>query len=101
VNNAFLIATRSELARTYNDTSVLESHHLATLYHTIGRPELDIFRQLDASKWREVRKQIINAVIHTDMTFHFPLVSKVPPPPPPPEGPPAASTASQLAYPLW
>ncbi len=25
----------------------------------------------------QLRKQIINAVIHTDMTFHFPLVSKV------------------------
>ena len=77
VNNAFLIATRHELAQTYNDSSVLESHHLATLYRMMSQPELDIFQKMDASKWREVRKHIINAVIHTDMTYHFPLVSKV------------------------
>ena len=76
VNNAFLIASRSELAQTYNDTSVLESHHLAELYRMVGQPQLDIFRRLDPGKWREVRKHIINAVLHTDMTFHFPLVSK-------------------------
>lgn len=77
VNNAFLIATRSELAQTYNDSSVLESHHLAMLYRMLSEPGLDLFHRLDPAKWREVRKHIINAVIHTDMTFHFPLVSKV------------------------
>ena len=77
VNNAFLIATKHDLAQTYNDTSVLESHHLATLYRMMSQPELDIFHKIDASRWREVRKHVINAVIHTDMTYHFPLVSKV------------------------
>ena len=77
LNNAFMIASKSDLARLYNDTSVLESHHIATLYQTLARPDVDILHRLEPSKWREVRKQIINAVIHTDMTFHFPLVSKV------------------------
>lgn len=32
VNNQFLVSTRHPLATTYNDVSVLENHHVATLY---------------------------------------------------------------------
>ena len=34
------------------------------------------------AKWKEMRKLIINAIIHTDMVHHFPMVSKVPCHPP-------------------
>ena len=29
------------------------------------------------AKWKDMRKMIINAIIHTDMVHHFPMVSKV------------------------
>lgn len=77
MNNAFLIATRHELAVTYNDSSVLENHHIATMFRTLSQPGLEVLGKLDGSMWRQVRKMVINAVVHTDMTFHFPLVSKV------------------------
>lgn len=78
MNNAYLITTRHELATRYNDTSVLENSHVSSLYELIKRnPELDIFQSLSNEHWRTVRKLIIQGVIHTDMTYHFPMVSKV------------------------
>ena len=76
MNNAFLIATRHELARLYNDSSVLESHHLATMYRVLVGEGLNLFARLEDGRWQELRKHIINAILHTDMTYHFPLVSK-------------------------
>ena len=32
---------------------------------------------MDDALWKEIRKYIINAIIHTDMTHHFPMVAKV------------------------
>ena len=78
VNNAYLIATHDALARTYNDTSVLENHHLAALYALLHeQPEVNVFAGLDGGQWKQVRKIIIDAILHTDMTYHFPTVSKV------------------------
>ena len=78
VNNAFLIATHHSLARTYNDISVLENRHLAatfTLLHE--QPEVNVLSGLDSSVWKQVRRIIIDAVLHTDMTYHFPTVAQV------------------------
>jgi hypothetical protein len=35
VNNAFLINIKDELAMRYNDISVLENHHCATLFRIL------------------------------------------------------------------
>jgi hypothetical protein len=35
-NNAFLINTRHEYARTYNDNSVLENRHVSLLYSLLA-----------------------------------------------------------------
>ena len=77
MNNAYLINVRHELALVYNDASVLENRHLAAMYGLLaGRPGADVLAALEPSRWRELRRLIINAVIHTDMVHHFPLVSK-------------------------
>lgn len=78
VNNAYLVNSKDPLALTYNDASVLENRHVACLYALIAQHEdIDIFKDLDASTWRDVRRMIIAAVLHTDMTQHFPMVSKL------------------------
>jgi len=78
VNNAFLVNARDPLALTYNDASVLENRHVACLYALVAaRPDVDIFASLDAATWKEVRRLVIAAVLHTDMTQHFPMVSKL------------------------
>ncbi len=78
VNNAYLITTRHRLATLYNDSSVLENSHVSHLYDLVKtHPESDIFEGFSNELWRFVRKLIINSVIHTDMTYHFPMVAKV------------------------
>ncbi|KAK9316942.1 hypothetical protein V1522DRAFT_449821 [Lipomyces starkeyi] len=64
VTNAFLIASRSPLARLYNDRSVLESFHCAA------------FNQILARYWpimqeKNIKDLIVDAVLATDMALHF------------------------------
>ena len=97
VNNAYLVNVRHELALVYNDASVLENRHLAAMYGLLaGRPGADVLAALEPSRWRELRRLIINAVIHTDMVHHFPLVSKARTPSLP-EGPPRTQGPGSLA----
>ncbi|KAK9867208.1 hypothetical protein WJX84_010389 [Apatococcus fuscideae] len=78
LNNSYLINSRSELARLYNDVSVLENRHLSTMYSLLAQhSEADVFRDLDWQTWKDTRKIIINSILHTDMTYHFPMVSKL------------------------
>ena len=78
LNNAFLINARHEFARVYNDNSVLENRHVSLLYALLANePHADIFSDLEDARWRDMRKLIINCIIHTDMVHHFPMVSKV------------------------
>ena len=80
MNNNFLIATRDPLARTYNDSSVLENRHIACLYTLVDAvPEANVFANIppDSALWKDIRKMIISAILHTDMVHHFPIVSKV------------------------
>ena len=80
LNNAYLINTRHEFARVYNDNSVLENRHVSLLYTLLANePHADIFSDLADAKWKDMRKLIINCIIHTDMVHHFPMVSKVRP----------------------
>lgn len=52
--------------------------HVAALYGMLAaHPDADIFRGLDPGQWREVRRALIAAVLHTDMVHHFAMVSKV------------------------
>ncbi len=78
LSNAFLISTRHEFARVYNDSSVLENRHVSLLYTLLANePHANIFWDLEDARWRDMRKLIINCIIHTDMVHHFPMVSKV------------------------
>jgi hypothetical protein len=77
VNNAFLVNTRDTRALRYNDASVLENVHIATLYQLVGEnPEANVFRFLeeDLQAWARVRKIIVSIIMHTDMIHHFSMV---------------------------
>jgi cAMP-specific phosphodiesterase 4 len=100
VSNAFLVNTRDPLATVYNDSSVLENAHVAALYNLIrtrqmregagsgderddaatppsAEDEANVFALLDDDLYREVRATIIAAVLHTDMSHHFKMVSQM------------------------
>lgn len=53
---------------------------MSLLYTLLAdQPHADVLADMDDARWRDMRKTIINAIIHTDMVHHFPMVAKVPP----------------------
>lgn len=72
-NNAFEIVTKSELAVRYNDMSPLEHHHCAKAFELAlfsNDNERNIFKDLSAEEYTEVRGAIVRAVLATDMKNH-------------------------------
>lgn len=77
VNNAFLVETSHELALTYNDRSPLENLHCSKLFQILGERETNIFRSLKKEAYKELRRQIIEAILHTDVTKHNDMVKEL------------------------
>ena len=69
VTNVFMINSRHNLAIRYNDISVLENHHCATLIKFLELEGCDIFTDslCDPSKMRKI---IIPTILATDMAKH-------------------------------
>lgn len=74
VNNGFLSEVGHELALQYNDRSPLENMHCAKLYAVLAQPETDLFVAMSKVQLKEVRKIIIDAILHTDMMSHQAMV---------------------------
>jgi hypothetical protein len=70
VNNSFLVNSQSPLAFDYNDTSVLENHHLVTAFKLLQRPELQWTSVLPKADKSAMRKCMIKNILHTDMALH-------------------------------
>eukprot|EP00727_Mastigamoeba_balamuthi_P009204 m51a1_g4906 putative 3 -cyclic-nucleotide phosphodiesterase rega (2022) ;mRNA; f:165415-174760 len=71
--NGFLVASGSELALRYNDTSVLENYHLAAAWGAVA--ECQLLGGVDAATHRLLRRLVIALVLATDMAHHFQIVS--------------------------
>jgi len=77
--NHFLIATHHALARTYNDKSVLENFHCATLFsmldETYGDAELGqdrkVLETLNAEAFSKARQLMIALILATDTQQHL------------------------------
>lgn len=77
VNNAFLVETSHELALTYNDRSPLENLHCSQLFQILREKETNIFRSFKKDSYKELRRQIIEAILHTDVTKHNDMVKEL------------------------
>ncbi|XP_072920590.1 3',5'-cyclic-AMP phosphodiesterase 4D isoform X11 [Hemitrygon akajei] len=75
VSNQFLINTNSELALMYNDSSVLENHHLAVGFKLLQEENCDIFQNLTKKQRLSLRKMVIDIVLATDMSKHMNLLA--------------------------
>ncbi|XP_069780553.1 3',5'-cyclic-AMP phosphodiesterase 4D isoform X1 [Narcine bancroftii] len=75
VSNQFLINTNSELALMYNDSSVLENHHLAVGFKLLQEENCDIFLNLTKKQRQSLRKMVIDIVLATDMSKHMNLLA--------------------------
>ena len=75
--NAFQINTESELALRYNDKSVLENHHAHVAAMILKNPKTNVFSEMQPEQRKEARKSLITLILHTDMSFHQDIVSKL------------------------
>ena len=78
-SNAFVIRTKHPLAIRYSDFSVLENHHLAAAFTTMfdtGK-KANIMENMSLELQKESRKTIINAVLNTDLSKHFTLLTEL------------------------
>jgi len=71
-NNAFHASMQDEMALTYNDCSILENYHISQAFRLMhSEPEADVLSSLDKERFTCARKQMIEAVLGTDMAHHF------------------------------
>jgi len=77
LNNQFLMESSHELALKYNDSSPMEMMHCSKLFHIVKNQECNIFCNFDKDLYKEVRKGIIAAILHTDMIKHNDMVKEL------------------------
>lgn len=68
--NMFEINSRSALALTYNDKSVLENYHLFLFFNFISDDSMNVFDKYDLNQMKDIRKQVIANILSTDMLNH-------------------------------
>ena len=76
LTNRYLVQSRDPIAMQFNDASVLENMHCATIYQFLNKPGHNIFEWVDAEDWICSRKIIIEMVLATDMSKHFEILGK-------------------------
>jgi len=74
LNNQFLIETSHELALKYNDRSPMEMMHCSTLFFIVKNPSCDIFKTVDRLVYKDMRKVLIDCILHTDMNHHVSMI---------------------------
>jgi hypothetical protein len=77
-NNAYMVSSRDILALRYNDKAVLENHHIAIAFDTMLRdPSTCIYENFSLDEFKSLREDMINLVLHTDMSSHFDDMAKM------------------------
>ncbi|KMZ90828.1 3'5'-cyclic nucleotide phosphodiesterase [Plasmodium vivax Mauritania I] len=75
LNNYFLINSENNLALTYNDNSVLENYHCSLVFKTLKEKNCNIFENYPYNIFTTCKKNIIRAILSTDMKNHFEYIS--------------------------
>ncbi len=70
------INTHSAKANRYNDISVLENHHSSFTFLLLRHPHFNILSGLSMEEFKEIRRVVIQAILATDMAFHFDALAK-------------------------
>ena len=77
-NNGFQVNTFSPLSLDWNDVSVLENEHASHAFKVmIEESGAHFLLNAEPPKFAQIRKKMISAILHTDMTKHFATVAKI------------------------
>jgi hypothetical protein len=71
LNNRFLQNSKDPLALVYNDRSVLENMHAATVFKLLSQESTNFMAQFENETWELCRKQVVDMILETDMAKHF------------------------------
>jgi len=77
LNNGFLTELQHELAVRYNDRSPLENMHCCKLFELLAQPGVNVFSSISQEQYRDVRKTIIDVILHTDICQHPSMVKEL------------------------
>lgn len=75
--NVFEVHSRSSIATTYHDKSVLEQHHAAVAFFTLQEEKCNIFESIGREKFNLMRKLIIYSILGTDMSKHLSMLESM------------------------
>ncbi|XP_029660388.1 high affinity cAMP-specific and IBMX-insensitive 3',5'-cyclic phosphodiesterase 8 isoform X1 [Formica exsecta] len=76
-SSQFLCNANNRLAILYNDLSVLESHHAALTFKlSLSDDNVNIFKNLDQDAYKQLRQNVIDMILATEMTKHFEHLAK-------------------------
>lgn len=73
--NVYEMNVLSDISITYNDKSVLENYHTSLAFRILQESDSNIISHLPREGYRYIRKIIIECILSTDMTKHFPLIA--------------------------
>jgi HD superfamily phosphohydrolase len=75
-NNAFMVAVGTSQALIYNDQSVLENYHCSLTFQIIQKEKNNILKNMSKEDKNNFRKILVNNVLSTDLSKHFPIIKK-------------------------
>ncbi|PFH34957.1 hypothetical protein BESB_058440 [Besnoitia besnoiti] len=76
-NNLFMTRFNCWPSKIYQNVSVLENYHAASLFQILRNPAFNVFCSLSPASFSPIRKRIISAILWTDMAKHFDVVAKL------------------------
>jgi len=76
-NSAFLISSGSNLATRYNDSSVLENYHCASLSAILAVEDFAVFDFASPKRQRRLRSLMLSCIMCTDMSRHLEVVNSI------------------------
>ena len=75
VNNQYLVDTSHELAIRFNDKSPLENYHCSLFFEIVH--ETNLFAKFSVRDQKELRRVVVDAVLHTDNALHFQMLKEI------------------------
>ena len=72
-NNEYLVKSKHNLAWTYNDLSVLENFHSASMFEMLNDPNNNMFAFQPEQEYWSFRRVATTSIMNTDMKCHFEL----------------------------
>ncbi|SCM24786.1 phosphodiesterase gamma, putative [Plasmodium chabaudi adami] len=74
--NMFLKNCSNFLSIIYNDKSILENYHCSYLFSILSKEEHNIFKNEDLKILTNLRQQIIEVILATDMSKHIKILAQ-------------------------